>query len=370
MHKVLDLFSGIGGFSLGLESTGGFETVGFCEIDPKARLVLNKHWPDIPVYENIKELTYERLKADGNLPTVITGGFPCQDISVAGKRKGIKAERSGLWSEMFRLIRDVRPTWAIIENVSALRSKGLTLVLQNLSSIGYMCEWHCIPASAVGAPHQRDRIWIVAHPASECTGPCIRETLSGWKDSEASDTEPCCGSKGGDTLFSKFGNEERPDNQMADTLCEHSAERGECANLEEQGNCGRDDSGGGKGNAERKRPIRVSGGGACDEVADSDSERCGGGNGTGCADGEWLIFQGEQERSTMGSEVEGCCTPHRESIKRLSEFWTVEPNVGRVAHGVPNRVDRLKQLGNSVVPQIPFLLGSAILNAESIQDRA
>ena len=118
MHKILDLLSGIGGFSLGLESTGGFETTAFCELDKKAQLVLNKHWPDVPIYEDIKELTYERLKADGIIPDVICGGFPCQDISVAGKRKGIKAERSGLWSEMFRLIRDVRPAWTIIENVS------------------------------------------------------------------------------------------------------------------------------------------------------------------------------------------------------------------------------------------------------------
>ena len=358
MHKILDLFSGIGGFSLGLESTGGFETVGFCEIDPKARLVLNKHWPNVPVFEDIKELTYERLKADGNIPSVITGGFPCQDISCAGKAKGILAERSGLWSEMFRLIRDVRPTWAIIENVSALRSKGLTLVLQNLCEIGYMCEWHCIPASAVGAPHQRDRIWIIAHPnnSGDRTSqrrdmPKIREAiLQGWQEH---------------TLFEPSGFCEDVPNSMQ----QHETQRGERETTQSQGDGGGTEQGGSQSDAERQRPLRGTGGDTCDEVADSDSQRCGGGNGTGCADGERLIFQGEQEGSTMGSEVEGCYTPHRESIKRLSEFWAVEPNVGRVAHGVPNRVDRLKQLGNSVVPQIPFLLGSAILNAESIQDR-
>jgi len=266
-HKVLDLFAGIGGFSLGLEATGGFETTAFCELDKKAQLVLKKHWPAIPIYEDIKELTYERLKADGNVPSVITGGFPCQDISRTGKRQGILADRSGLWSEMFRLIRDVRPTWAVIENVSTLRSKGLTLVLQNLSEIGYVGQFHCIPASAVGGHQQRDRIWVVAHPTGECSQPLIRETLSRWKDSEASDTEPCCGSTRGDTLLSEVSDEERPHDILG-------------------------------------------------------------------------IFH--------------------------QDFWAVEPNVGRMAHGIPKRVDRLKQLGNSVVPQIPYLLGCAILSTETL----
>jgi len=254
-YKVLDLFSGIGGFSLGLERTGGFETTAFCEICPKARKVLSKHWPNVKQYTDIRELTNERLKADGCGADVITGGFPCQDISIAGKGKGIKAERSGLWSEMFRLIGDVRPTWAIIENVSALRSKGLTLVLQNLCEIGYMCEWHCIPAScaAIGAPHQRDRIWIVAHTVAD----------SG--------------------------------RQEADTV----------------------------------------------QVANTQRQRW-----TGL--GEWIRQQSEESRySGQGS------------------YWEIEPNMGRVAHGIPNRVDRLKQLGNSLVPQIPELIGNAILEVEA-----
>lgn len=170
-HKVLDLFSGIGGFSLGLQNTGGFETVAFCEIEPYCHKVLNKHWKDVPIYNDIKELTYDTLQADGIEPDVITGGFPCQDISVAGKQKGIIGERSSLWSEYARLIEDVRPKWAIIENVPTLRSKGLTLVLQNLSEIGYHAEWHCIPCSAIGGLHRRDRIWIIAYPLanSRCT---------------------------------------------------------------------------------------------------------------------------------------------------------------------------------------------------------
>ena len=163
-YAVLDLFAGIGGFSLGLERTGGFKTVAMCEIDKKCHRVLQKHWPDVLIYTDVKELTVERLQADGNVPDVIVGGFPCQDVSKAGKGEGLTGQRSGLWAEMFRLIRDVRPTWAIIENVSALRGKGFVTILQDFREIGYCVEWHCIPASAVGAPHQRDRIRIVAHP--------------------------------------------------------------------------------------------------------------------------------------------------------------------------------------------------------------
>jgi len=164
MFHVLDLFSGIGGFSLGLERTGGFKTVAFCEIEPFCRSVLNQHWPKVPIYEDVKTLTIERLGADGITVDAICGGFPCQDISNAGKGAGLAGERSGLWFEFHRLIKEIQPKIAIIENVSALRSRGLDQVLGSLAEIGYDAVWHCIPAAAVGAPHQRDRIWIVAHP--------------------------------------------------------------------------------------------------------------------------------------------------------------------------------------------------------------
>ena len=256
MHNVLDLFSGIGGFSLGLERTGGFTTSAFCEICPEARKVLRKHWADVPIYEDITKLTAERLHNDGIEIDCITGGFPCQDISLAGKGKGIVGERSGLWAEMFRLIADVRPRWVIAENVSALRSKGLTLVLQDLSSLGYHAEWHCIPASAVGAPHQRDRIWIIAYPKS--------------------------GIFRGGFKTGKYG-------ELHDT---------------------------------RKRP---------NEVWRNDS-------------GIRLPF-------------------------RKYKMWETEPNMGRVVVRIPRELDkvrrnRIKQLGNSVVPQIPELIGNAILKKE------
>ena len=230
MLKVLDLFSGIGGFSLGLEQAG-METVAFCEIDKKAKLVLNKHWPDVPVFDDVSTLTRETLDARGISVDVICGGFPCQDISLAGKGAGLEGDRSGLWFQFHRLIKEIQPHYAIIENVSALRNRGLDQVLRSLDEIGYDAEWHCIPASAVGAPHRRDRIWIVAYP----------------------------------------------------------------------------------------------------------------------------MFAGLEGQRFISSRIS-------EELKNSSYscWWAVEPAVGRVANGVSKRVDRLKQLGNAVVPQIPELIGKAI----------
>ena len=164
--NVLDIFSGIGGFSIGLERAG-MRTVAFCETEPFCRAVLAKHWPGVPCYEDVRTLTADRLAQDGISVDVICGGFPCQDISLAWKGAGLAGERSGLWYEFHRLIEEIKPRYAIIENVAALRSRGLDAVLGSLAAIGYDAEWHCIPASAVGAPHRRDRIWIVAYPNYE-----------------------------------------------------------------------------------------------------------------------------------------------------------------------------------------------------------
>jgi DNA (cytosine-5)-methyltransferase 1 len=166
MLNVLDIFSGIGGFSIGLEAAS-MQTVAFCEINPFCRKILTRHWPSVPIFTDITTIHKEDLKTLPRID-VIAGGFPCQDISVAGKQKGIAAKRSGLWKEFARLINEVRPKYAIIENVANLRSQGLINVLQDLWEIGYNAEWHCIPASAFGAPHRRDRIWIISYPSCLC----------------------------------------------------------------------------------------------------------------------------------------------------------------------------------------------------------
>jgi DNA (cytosine-5)-methyltransferase 1 len=178
--KLLDLFSGIGGFSLGLERTGGFETVAFCEIDKKAAASLAINFPGVPIYADVRAVTAERLRADGIEVDVVCGGFPCQDISSDGTRAGLDGERSGLWFEMARIVGELRPRFVIVENVAELLANGFDAVLGSLASIGYNAEWDCIPASAVGAPHPRDRVWIIAYP-SEVTG--VHES-DAWKTAQ------------------------------------------------------------------------------------------------------------------------------------------------------------------------------------------
>lgn len=167
MH-VLDLFSGIGGFSLGLEAAG-METVAFCEVSPVCRHLLAHHWPKVPCYDDVQTLTAERLAADGIGVDVICGGFPCQDASVANTsgRLGVDGSRTGLVFEYLRLIGELRPRVVIMENVAGLLSRGVGRVLGGLASLGYDAWWRPIRASAAGAPHGRQRLWIVAYAAGQ-----------------------------------------------------------------------------------------------------------------------------------------------------------------------------------------------------------
>jgi DNA (cytosine-5)-methyltransferase 1 len=269
--NILDLFSGIGGFSLGLERAG-MRTVAFCEIDPHARKVLNKHWPDVPVFTDVSTLTKDDLNEQID---VIAGGFPCQDISTAGRGAGLSGSRSGLWFQFHRLIKEIQPRYAIIENVSALRSRGLDQVLWSLFEIGYDAEWHCIPASAVGAPHRRDRIWIVAYPRH--------------------------------TRVLQRG-------QYVDGSEKSTDLRGVCGGVlswREQG----------------------------EVLADADSAHS------------------EGRRLSSGAYAQYANTVS-------AGWWETEPAVGRVANGISGQAHRLRQLGNAVVPQIPELIGRAIMDYE------
>ena len=243
--RVLDLFSGIGGFSLGLERAG-MQTVAFCEIDPRCRRVLEKHWPKVKIYEDVRTLTGAKLRHDGIDVDLICGGFPCQDISSAADAPaGIDGARSGLWRDFARLIRELRPQFAVVENVSALLGRGIERVLGDLAALGYDAEWHCIPASAVGAPHPRDRVWIVAY-APEVLG-------------------------------------------------------------------------------EKQRRDQSSG------IISRDG---------------LLAFVEDKGRQDP-----------------LTGWWTSEPGVGRLVHGVSDRVDQLGSLSNSVVPRIPEFIGRSIVSA-------
>jgi DNA (cytosine-5)-methyltransferase 1 len=158
--RLLDTFSGIGGFSYAAEHiVGGFETVAFVEREPYCQRILSKHWPNVPIYDDIATFNPDPHSAD-----VICGGFPCQDISLAGKQAGIKeGTRSGLFYELMRVVRTVRPRYVVMENVAAILANGLDTVLGELAEAGFDAEWACIPASAVGACHQRDRWWLVAY---------------------------------------------------------------------------------------------------------------------------------------------------------------------------------------------------------------
>ena len=291
--KVLDLFSGIGGFSLGLERAG-MQTVAFCEIDKFCQKVLAKHWPTVPIYDDVTSLTAERLKADGILVDVICGGFPCQDISTAGKGEGLNGKRSGLWREYARLIGELRPQYVIVENVAALLFRGLSDVLGDLASLGYDAEWHCIPASHIGAPHRRDRIWIVAYPNSNGQNrPENAESNRQGNDATASRSN----------VFGK---------------------------LTRSSNLGKEVRG-----STRKT------------LAYPDRSRWQGSEETGNDAEVW-----SESRDQL---IAGCG-----GISRRT--WETEPDVGRVAHGIPARMDRLKSLGNAVVPQIPEILGKAIMS--------
>ncbi len=169
--RVLDLFSGIGGFSLGLERTGGFETVAFCEINPFCRRVLERHWPWVRQYCDVEALTAAQLATDNIQVDVISGGFPCQDVSSAGRRAGIEGSRTGLWKHVVRLAGELRPRLILLENVTGLldgeRGAWFGRVLGDLAAVGYDAEWHCIPASAIGGLHERDRVWITAYPNAD-----------------------------------------------------------------------------------------------------------------------------------------------------------------------------------------------------------
>lgn len=208
--KFGSLFTGIGGMDLGLERAG-FQCAFQVEIHPFCQQVLAKHWPSVPRHTDIRTLQ------GADLPPVdlLCGGFPCQDISIAGRGKGLTGEHSGLWFEYARLIAELRPHYVLIENSTSLRSRGLDRVLGQLAALGFDAEWHCIPASAVGAPHQRDRIWIVAYAhdagrgehgrtqsisaryaAPQCPRPIISDR-SGYLADSSGDPARGIGSQGG-----------------------------------------------------------------------------------------------------------------------------------------------------------------------------
>jgi DNA (cytosine-5)-methyltransferase 1 len=308
--RIGSLFAGIGGFDLAARWMG-WTTAWYSEIEPYACRVMAQHFPEAINHGDIRSIDGRAVEP----VDVLCGGFPCQDISLAGKGAGIDGKRSGLWSEYARLIEEIRPRWVVAENVSALRSRGLDRVLKDLDEIGYDAEWHCIPASAVGAPHQRDRIWIVAYP-----------NISGG--------ERWAGIYGEARLADPTGAGLEGHRRPAKTVSTH-----------------------GPG------PDTAAGGGA-GGVADARGGRRN-------RSAERYVFppagQSPQQRNHPDRRGDPVGRPDAggDGDGQQGGWWSAEPNVGRVAHGVPKRVDRIRCLGNAVVPFIPYQIFRAIANAES-----
>ena len=277
--RVLDLFSGIGGFSLGLEACG-MTTTAFCERDPYCQSILKKHWPKTPIHTDVRKLDGKQYQ---NSIDVVAGGFPCQPFSVAGKRLGSEDDRH-LWPEMLRIIRECRPRWVIGENVSGFVKMALDDVSSDLEGEGYAVRAFVLPAVAVEARHRRDRCFIIAH----------REDVAnphGERQLQQSGSEREIGRWSGDS-----GEEER---DVAHTI----GSRGET----------------------------------------------------------WLSGQEQgQEGHSREFNHEGYQRPWWET----GGEWPAESNVCRVVDGIPNRVDRIKSLGNAVVPQLIQAIGELVIAAD------
>lgn len=311
--KLLDTFAGIGGFSYAAEKlVGGFETTQFIEINPFCQKILNKHWSHVPIHDDITTFTAKSGEFD-----IITGGFPCQDISVAGLQKGITKEtRSGLFYELIRVIRMVRPKYVVLENVAAILNRGLDIVLRELSEAGYDAEWSVIPASSVGACHQRSRWWLVAYPKSQSSNGSEFESSVNKKSS-----------------ISKLGNSSititDTDNNGLPSAekCELNGKASYRTQERQNQSCQSERS----SKSSSSRAIQPS-----TEFTNS------------------YIKGMERRKFTINTKMQKAGFTWQSNTPHLSPNWRsyVSKSVlCRGDDGLRNRVDRLRSLGNSVVPQ-------------------
>ena len=341
--KVGSLFSGIGGLDLGLERAG-MDVIWQSEIDPYACKVLNKHWPTVPNLGNIKEIDWSQVER----PDVICGGYPCQPFSTAGKRQG-EGDARHLWPWVRECIAELRPRYAVLENVRGHLSLGFGTVLGDLATIGYDTEWQVIPAAAVGAPHRRDRVFIVAYPKSVGG--------NGRKNRDNSISISARQEMGVKTRAIS-GNVADTDNARGRTSRSRiDRDRAQAVK--------------GRNNKSQSGTSRRSA-----DVADTDSiglegqraEQSAAGigrSGQTVADNEF-IRDGQHRLTTDVAGEGGQRDNHQrgEAADVIGQWWAIEPNVGRVAHGIPNRVDRLRCLGNAVVPQVAEYVGRLIMAAQ------
>ena len=427
MIRILDICSGIGGFSLGLESTGGFDTVAFCEFDDFCRKVLNKHWPDVPIYKDLKEIGNEpeRIIQDFDL---ICGGIPCQPFSVAGKKKGKEDDRH-LWPYMYEIIKHKKPSWVIVENVGGFVNVALDDVCLDLEAQGYATQSFIIPACSVEAPHRRDRIWILGKNL-ENPGRALRQgrieqgenadevgqgdadqlersggtsrsdvansqlkglegqhgdsssqrgqdegSLSGTEGSSRTD-EDVPNSSGqrleghrGEHGLREASQEEQASRRSQEQDVSHAKEldrdvdvnghSGQCDGQQRQGLQG--ELGGASSNRAEDvaNTERLGQQGQGEHERPSNTEKDSEGQASGTDDGsQGQTGQGHTEPG-VGGMADGVSA-------RLDGHYGFErePNIPRVATGIPERVNRLKALGNSIVPQVIYNIGLAILEEE------
>ncbi len=289
--KIGSLFAGIGGFDLAGEWCG-HRTIWTSEIDPYCVALLAERFPGVPNLGDISATDWASVER----PDILTGGFPCQDISYAGKGEGLAGARSGLWYEYARAIRELGPRYVIVENVRALFTRGFDAVLGTLADLGYDAEWSMYGAADVGAPHRRHRVWILGYPTGQGLPDGRRGSLG-----RSAPVQESQRSSGGD---------------VADAI-------------------------GGDAQTGRERLGRVRG--ASTGIRLSGDATSGG---EALADAEIERLEGWQHDTGAGGQVgsQGRHAPSR------GGWWATEPNVGRVAHGVPARVHRLRGLGNAIVP--------------------
>jgi DNA (cytosine-5)-methyltransferase 1 len=288
---VGSLFAGIGGFDLGFERAG-FEIKWQVEIDPFCLRVLRRHWPRVSRFTDVRDVDARSLER----VDVVCGGFPCQPVSIAGAKRAQSDDR-WMWPEFARIVDELRPGYVVVENVPGLLIRGMGDVLGDLAALGYDAEWQSLPAAAVGAPHLRWRVWIVAYPGGERG---IQQTQSG---------------------------------PVEET---HRRAGNGCALAEAQSISGE------LRQATGERSRRPSGGG---DVQDTECAR----------------LEGHEREVVAPARIW-----RQDADLARSDWWAVEPDMGRVAHGVPARVDRLRGLGNAIVPQIAEWIARRILEAEGM----
>ena len=363
MLKVTSLFAGIGGIDLGLEATGYYKTTLFSEIDPFCQKILKKHWPNVPIIPDVRDINGKEIETD-----VLVGGFPCQPFSVAGKRKGKEDERH-LWPEMFRIIKEARPSIVIGENVPGIINTQMALgqCVSDLESEGYKVQPVVLPACSVNAPHRRYRVFIIAmvdtdnlrlpqHSGEE------KEKQVGWTETPA---------MSGGSFMANAGRSEWWQQPSRNT---ESVRRG--ASEKTQWTAHSDSLGGSGEGAEavansvsrnvetgRERQWKVRKGHQGEGI--SDNVACGSeaaesknvADSTSSQRHEHEIIKEYGEASSQ--EILG----NGSGIPRECTWWVSEPNVGRVVNGVPNRIQRIKALGNAVVPQLTYVIGMSIIKA-------